>query len=170
MLSAAAVCCLLLLVAKKQILVPGMSQRVGYSALFTQLKFFHNVSNDKTIEHGRINSAFWESVWNFSQQKNAVQPTPVKMSQLTPKSPVFFHVETLYYVYLFPIPFITFALLFSLPPSRNSDPGSHSRVFSPLPTTVRASHFYREKTSALSSLVDSLRVELRLPTVCALSS
>ena len=30
------------------------------------------------------------------------------------------------------VPFIIFALLFSLPPSRNSDPGSHSRLFSPL--------------------------------------
>ena len=29
------------------------------------------------------------------------------------------------------IPFIIFALLFSLPPSRNSDPGSHSMLFSP---------------------------------------
>ena len=34
------------------------------------------------------------------------------------------------------IPFIIFALLFSLHPSRNSDPGSHSTLFSPLPTTV----------------------------------
>ena len=31
------------------------------------------------------------------------------------------------------IPFIVFALLFSLPPSRNSDPGSHSILFSPPP-------------------------------------
>ena len=31
------------------------------------------------------------------------------------------------------IRFIFFALLFALPPSRNSDPGSHSRLFSPLP-------------------------------------
>ena len=30
---------------------------------------------------------------------------------------------------LFAIPFVIFALLFSLPPSRNSDPGSHSRLF-----------------------------------------
>ena len=31
-------------------------------------------------------------------------------------------------LFLFPIPFVVFALLFSLPPisSRNSDPGSHS--------------------------------------------
>ena len=31
----------------------------------------------------------------------------------------------------FPIPFIVLTLLLSLPPGRNSDPGSHSRLFSP---------------------------------------
>ena len=44
---------------------------------------------------------------------------------------------------------------FSLPLNRDSNPRSHSRPFSPLPTTVRAFHFHREKTSALSSFVDS---------------
>ena len=38
--------------------------------------------------------------------------------------------------------------------------GSRSRLFSPLSSTVRALHFYREKISALSSLVDSRRVVL----------
>ena len=33
--------------------------------------------------------------------------------------------------FFFPIPFTIFALLFSLPPGRNSDLGSHSRLFSP---------------------------------------
>ena len=52
-----------------------------------------------------------------------------------------------------------FALPFSLHPSRNSDPGSHGAGSSPpLPTTVRALHFYRDKISANSSLVDSRRV------------
>ena len=62
---------------------------------------------------------------------------------------------------VFSIPFMMFALLFSLPASRNSDPGSHSRLFSP-PTifAVRALHFYRDKISALSSLVDSHRTAL----------
>ena len=41
--------------------------------------------------------------------------------------------------------------------SRNSDPGSHSRLFSSLPTTVRTLHFHRENTSALSCLVNSSR-------------
>ena len=37
------------------------------------------------------------------------------------------------------IPFIIFAhLLLCLLPIRNSDPGSHSRLFYPLPATVRA--------------------------------
>ena len=65
----------------------------------------------------------------------------------------------------FPIPFVIFAFLFSLPPSRNSDPGSHTyqALFSPLPTSVRVFHFYREKISALSSLGDSGRIgETRL--------
>ena len=66
-------------------------------------------------------------------------------------------------VWLFPprfffIPFIMFALLFSLPASRNAGPGSHTRLFSLLPATVHAFHFYREKTSALSCLVDSRRI------------
>ena len=61
------------------------------------------------------------------------------------------------YVYIFSIPFIIFALLFSLPPGRNSDPGGSSP---PLPTAVRALHFYREKISALPSLVDSRRIVL----------
>ena len=44
-------------------------------------------------------------------------------------------------------------------PGRNSDPvGPLTRFFSPLPTTVRAFAFYREKTLALSSFVDSHRI------------
>ena len=54
---------------------------------------------------------------------------------------------------------LIFYLLFSFLPSRNSDAGPHSRLNSPLSTTVRAFHFYRDKTSALSSLVDSRRIE-----------
>ena len=42
--------------------------------------------------------------------------------------------------FFFPIPFIIFALLLPLPPSRNSDPGSHNRLVSPPPTTIRALH------------------------------
>ena len=56
---------------------------------------------------------------------------------------------------LSPIPFIILAHLFSLPSSGNSDPGSHSRLFFPLPTTVRVLHFYRDSISALFPLVDS---------------
>ena len=59
---------------------------------------------------------------------------------------------------------------FSLPPIRNSDPGSHSRLISPPPTTVRALHFYRQMISALSSVVDSRRIVFTLPTLGALSS
>ena len=56
-----------------------------------------------------------------------------------------------------PISYLRPSIL-SLPPSRNSDPGSHSRLFSPLSTTVRALSFCREKTSALSCLVGLPRI------------
>ena len=48
--------------------------------------------------------------------------------------------------FFFPVPFIIFALLFSMPPSGNSDPGSHSRPFFSVHTAVRGLHFYLEKT------------------------
>ena len=38
--------------------------------------------------------------------------------------------QSFFFFLFFPISCIIFALLFSLPPSRNSDPGSHSRLFS----------------------------------------
>ena len=69
------------------------------------------------------------------------------------------------YIYFKSVPFIIFALLVLLPISRNPDPGPHSRLFSPLPTTVRAFHFYREKDSALPSRVDSHRI---VPTTHAI--
>ena len=74
-----------------------------------------------------------------------------------------------YFFPFFSIPFMIFALLFALPPSRNSDPGSHSRLFSP-PTHYgsRLAFFFREKIFAL--LPSSTRVELCLPTLGALSS
>ena len=59
---------------------------------------------------------------------------------------------------LFLPPFIIFDFPFLLPPTRNSDPGSYSRLFSPLPTTARALHLHREKGSAGSPLVDSRRI------------
>ena len=72
-------------------------------------------------------------------------------------------------LFFFSMTFIIFALLFSIPPSRNSDPGSHSRLFCPpYPLRFVPCIFYREKISALSSLVDSRR--MWLPTLGALSS
>ena len=47
--------------------------------------------------------------------------------------------------WFFSIPFIIFALLVLLPPSSNADPGSHIRLFSPLPTMVRTLISHREK-------------------------
>ena len=72
-------------------------------------------------------------------------------------------------------PFIVFALLFLAPSyrvywystinSRNSDPGHIAGSSPPLPTTFRALHSYREKISPLSSLVDSRRIVLMIPTI-----
>lgn len=63
------------------------------------------------------------------------------------------------YVRLFPLSNVFFTPLFSLPPSRTSDPGRIVGSSTPSPLrTVRALHFIREKGSALSSLVDSHRI------------
>ena len=58
------------------------------------------------------------------------------------------------------IPAMILALLFSLTLLVSSQIRGHinSRLSSPLPTTVRALHFYREKISAPSSLVDWHRI------------
>ena len=66
---------------------------------------------------------------------------------------------SIFFFFFFPIPFIFFALLFSLlvvPQIRGHVAGSSP----PLPSTVRALHFFRDKISALSSLVDSRRIVL----------
>ena len=56
----------------------------------------------------------------------------------------------------------------ALPRSSNSDPGSQSGLSSPLPTTVRACFFHREKNSAFfSALVDSRRTYTVLPPIRA---
>ena len=62
-------------------------------------------------------------------------------------------------VFFCPSYLVSSPFLFSLPPSRNSDPGHIAGSSpSPLPTTVRAFHFHREKTSGLYSLVGSCRI------------
>ena len=58
-----------------------------------------------------------------------------------------------------PVSVVIFALPFSLPPSRNSDPGSHGRLFSPLPTTVRSAKILQPFLPLLT------RVELCWPTL-----
>ena len=84
------------------------------------------------------------------------------------------HLVLTYYIFFSfspAIPFIFSTLRFPLTPSRNSDPGSHSRLFSPLSTACRAFHFHtyiaRRRQPFLAS---STRVELRVPTLGALSS
>ena len=71
--------------------------------------------------------------------------------------------------FFFPIPFVVFALLFSLPPSRNSDPGSHSRLFVPHTHCGSCLAFFIARRFQLF-LPSSTRVELCLPTPGALSS
>ena len=67
------------------------------------------------------------------------------------------------------IPFIIFALLSLSLHSRNSDPGSQSRLFSPLPTTVLAFIFIARRVQHF--LPSSTRVEFCLPTLlCALGN
>ena len=61
------------------------------------------------------------------------------------------------------IPFISVAhLLLYLLPTRNSDLGSHSRLFYPLPATVRAFVFIARRFQPF--LPSSTRIELCLPT------
>ena len=60
------------------------------------------------------------------------------------------------YILFFSIPFIIFALLSLLVVTQIR--GHLAGSSPPLPTTVRALHFYREKLSALSSLVHSRRI------------
>ena len=74
-----------------------------------------------------------------------------------------FSSHVLFFFCLFSIPFIIFALLSLSLHSRNSDPGSQSRLFSPLPTTVRAFIFIARRVQHF--LPSSTRVEFCLPTL-----
>ena len=72
-----------------------------------------------------------------SSQEGVMGPSKLRISKPNVKlaSSKSLQVSTrrtdLFFSFSFPIPFIIFAPLFSLPPSPNSDPGSHSRLFSP---------------------------------------
>ena len=68
-----------------------------------------------------------------------------------------------YTSHVLPSPFCSLSHLYS----RNSDPGSHPKLFSLLPTTVRASHFFIAGRFQLF-VSSSTRVELCLPTLGAL--
>ena len=70
-----------------------------------------------------------------------------------------------FFFFFFPSPLLSSPFCYLSPviivtQIRNSDPWSYicSSFFSPLPTTVRTLHFCREKTTGLSSLVDSRRI------------
>ena len=72
------------------------------------------------------------------------------------------------YMYIFPSHLLS-SPLYSLPPSRNSDPGSHSRLFSP-PTHYGSCLAFVIATRFQLFLPSSTRVELCLPTLGALIS
>ena len=69
-------------------------------------------------------------------------------------------------------PFVSPSYLVWYSSSPNSHSGSHSRLFSPLSTTVRALHFYRVSREELSPsfLVESRRIAPTNPRKAALSS
>ena len=70
-------------------------------------------------------------------------------------------VAFLFFVFCFSIPFTISTLLFPLPPSRNSDPGSHSRLFSPSTHYGLCLAFLsREYFRSFFTLVDSRRIVL----------
>ena len=72
--------------------------------------------------------------------------------------------------FVFSFPFIMFALLFSLRPSRNSDPWSHSEALLPPLRNGSCLAFLSQEISALCSLVDSLRIEPTLATRLAVAT
>ena len=80
------------------------------------------------------------------------------------------HTSIFFFPFFFSIPFIIFALLFSLPPSRNSDPGSHGRLFFPPTHHGSCLCFFFSREDFRSFLPSSTRVEWCLPTLGALSS
>ena len=80
---------------------------------------------------------------------------------------IYIYAAHVYFILFFSIPFIIFALRFFLPPSPNSDPGSHSRLF-PLPTHYGSFLAFFIKRRFQLFLPSSTRVELCLPTLGAL--
>ena len=97
------------------------------------------------IDHARLLISDWRSIL-----LDFVDRTMLK----------FRYMHTMYTWYI-PIAFIIFVVLFSLPPLVVTQIRGHIAGSSlPLRTTARALHSYREKRSALASLVDSRRIVL----------
>ena len=93
---------------------------------------------------------------NLNQESEASQISPPPDQEWLANIYIYVDVPG-YLVYLvFFLPCYIFALVFSRSlPNRNSDPGSLSRVFFPASPLRMRLHCYREKASAISSLVDS---------------
>ena len=76
---------------------------------------------------------------------------------------LYFYLHFLFTFFIFFHPIYYPRLTFELPPSSNSDPGSHSGPSSPLSTTVRAFMCFARRTQHF--LPSSTCVELCLPTL-----
>lgn len=96
------------------------------------------------------------------------KPCAIESSLLSPTHSATTQTGTTWFhiILHFFILFFVFALLLLLPPSCHPDPRSLNRLFSPLRIAVRTLHLYREKSSAISSLVGLRRiVPTCLPTL-----
>ena len=109
-------------------------------------------------------------------------PTKTTSSRVPQGCPVGYHGNPREFPpFFFSILFIIFALLFSLPPGRNSDPGSHSRLFSPpthhygsclafLSREYFSSFFPRRLASNCPMERINRRVPHSIPPACAFSA
>ena len=116
-----------------------------YSKTYGAVRFGFEEGKNPTVRFGAVN----RTEPHRTDRKNRTKKNPANNQ----------HTSTFFFPFLFlSIPFIIFALLslsfLVVTQIRGHIAGSSP----PLPTTVRALHFYREKISALSSLVDLRRM------------
>ena len=80
-----------------------------------------------TSKHKIRTRYYWAGHSQSEQQRLGWPSSYTNTSYQAPWSRIYEVRSTFYFFsFLFSIPFIIFALLFSLPPNRNSDPGSHT--------------------------------------------
>ena len=91
-----------------------------------------NLGPDKMLLDNSIMGAFGASLnWHTEELSFANYYIKVKATHRIRNSTNETPIVQCSLFFFFSILLIFFALLFSLPPARNSDPGSHSRLFSP---------------------------------------